>query len=187
MVSFLGQRKRRVKIQEKGASAFTPIGNMRSVKRSFQCAFIFLVRTLVRLPRPSRACTSARPPSTWRTSPWRSSAFPSVATTEALVDAPRWGLGWGRGKGFGWDSLQKGQKVMFVRCGWWAVVNDNIVWKHNFEQRVALNSNLIVFAVVQGVESCPSIAVMTFLGHLWIQREKKFFIWAIKVKGRVTS
>ena len=47
----------------------------------------------MRLLRPSKACTSARPPSTWRMSSSSTSVSPSVATMVVLAGVPRWDNG----------------------------------------------------------------------------------------------
>lgn len=53
------------------------------------CVLTF--RTPVRRPRPSKACTFAKPTSTWGTSSSSTSASPSAATTAALAAVLRWG------------------------------------------------------------------------------------------------
>lgn len=54
--------------------------------------FFLVTRTPVRQPRPSRACTSARPTSTWGTSSSSTSVSHSVATMVVLEGVLRWAL-----------------------------------------------------------------------------------------------
>lgn len=58
-------------------------------------------RTPVRQPRPSRACTSARPTNTWGTWSSNTSASPSVATMAASAGVPRWVQGFSLGPVWG--------------------------------------------------------------------------------------